>query len=168
MGYYHKSNQSLIYHLNVQDFLISAMDDKDIVLSLPYKPRPNGRKLLLDKAEQSQKSMGATSWYFGDMTWETCKFSALNATSIPVTVYADLFFEDINDLVRKIKITLPGYQVTRINFHDETMIDGDALFFNRGSLKNMGIPGDGKVFTVRFTSKYPVIIWGDKEPIYKA
>lgn len=167
MGYYHKSNQSLIYHLNVQDFLISGIDDKDIVLSLPYLPRPNGRKLLLDKAEQAQKSMGATTWYFADMAWESCKFSALNATSVPVTVYVDLFFEDINDLVRKIKITLPGYQVARIDFQDETMIDGDALFFNRGSLKNRGIPQKGKVFTVRFTSKYPVIIWGEKEPVYK-
>ena len=163
MGYYRDENKLLIYGLDVQEILTGSHGD--VVLTLPYEPKPNGRTLLLETAKEWQKRLGARSWIFADLTWETSRFSFLNATCFEGTVYANLYFEDKADNIRAIKITVPGYTVKRVDFADENDIDGNALYFNRTALAKMGIP-EGKTFSVHFLSDRPIVIWGEKEPVY--
>lgn len=163
MCYYKEENKALIYGLDVKEIMTGSHGD--IVLTLPYKAKPNGRTMLLDTAKDWQKKLGARSWVFADMTWETCQFSILNATCFEGSVKATLFFEDRADRIRAIEIKAPGYTVKKVDFTEEGSIDGDAEFFNRESLVKMGIPY-GKTFTVHFMTDRPLVIWGAKEPVY--
>lgn len=175
MGYFNAYNRTLIYDLNVQDFLIGGQPKitlynqnqacPNIILPLPYTPRPNGRQLMLERSHEIQKQMGAKSWFFGDMTWECCKFSILNPVYPTGTVYANLYFGERSEMIRHIKITVPGYTVKKVDFSVPGDIDGDALYFNRQSLKAKGIPTD-KPFAVHFLSETPIVIWSKNEPVY--
>lgn len=163
MGYYREENRMLIYDLDVKEILTGS--NGDLVLELPYKAKPNGRTMLLDTAKNWQKNLGARSWMFGELTWETCQFSILNATCFEGTVRANLYFENRTDRIRAIEIKVPGYTVKKVDFTEEGSIDGDAEFFNRESLEKMGIPY-GKTFAVHFLTDRPLVIWGAKEPVY--
>lgn len=163
MSPYYEANKTLIYDLDVQEIRTGSNGDQ--VLTLPYHAKPNGKYQLFEKAREWQKKLGARSWVFADLTWDTCKFSLLNATFFEGVVSADLYFENPADTIRSIKITVPACTVKRVDFADESCIDGDALYFNPSSLKKMGIP-EGKTFTVHFLSDRPMVIWGKLEPVY--
>lgn len=179
MGYFSESNRTLLYDLHVQDVLIGGsqvidMYDpkrqrtnwrKNIVVELPYVPRPNGKQLLFERTRELQKELGAKSWIFADMKWEECQFSILNPSFMKGTIYASLYFEERADLIRDIKITVPGYTVSQIDFTDPENIEGGAFPYNRDSLASKGIP-QGKRFTLHFLSETPIVIWGGKQPVY--
>lgn len=175
MAYFNSYNRALIYDMNVQDFLIGGQPqvhlyaqqtaDPNIVLTLPYTPRPNGRQLIMDRAHELQKQMGANSWYFGDMTWDSCKFSILNPVYPTATICANLYFGERTKMIRRIKITVTGYSVKKIDFANPDDIDGDAFIHNTQSLTNKGIPTD-ETFSVHFLCDTPIVIWSDKEPVY--
>ena len=160
---YKAENQALIYGLDVKEILTGSHGD--IVLTLPYKAKPNGRTMLLETAKDWQKKLGARSWVFGDMTWETCRFSILNTSCFEGSVKATLYFEERADRIRAIEIKVPGYTVKKVDFTEEGSINGDSEFFNRESLSKMGIPY-GKTFAVHFLTDRPLVIWGDKAPVY--
>ena len=162
-GYQRAENQALIYDLDVKEIITGATGDR--VLELPYRPKPNGQTLLFDTARQWQEKLGARTWVFGDMTWETCQFSVLNMTYGEGTIRADLFFEDPAYNIRAIEIKAPAKTVKRVDFTEDGSIDPDALYFNHSSLAKKGIPA-GKTFAVHFTSDRPLVIWGSKEPVY--
>lgn len=163
MGVHREENRALVYDLNVEEIITGSTGDH--VLPLPYAPKANGRVSLLETAERWQRNLGACSWIFGDLTWETCQFSVLNLTAFEATVRADLIFEDRNDNIRAIQIQAIPKTVKRVDFTDPSCIDGDALYFNPSSLAQKGIPR-GKTFAVHFMSDKPVVIWGEKEPVY--
>ncbi len=179
MGYFSESNRFLLYDLNVQDVLIGGRQvidmyepkrqhtnwRKNIVVELPYTPRLNGRQLMFDRIRELQAEQGAKSWVFADMTWEECKFSFLNPSFMKGTVYASLYFEERAELIRDIKITVPGYTVTKIDFENPEDIEADAFVRNTASLTKMGIP-EGKRFTLHFLCETPMVIWGEKQPVY--
>ena len=163
MGVYREENKALVYDLNVQEIITGSTGDH--VLPLPYAPKANGRVRLLETAERWQRNLGACSWIFGDMTWDTCRFSVMNLTAFEALVRADLIFEDRSNNIRAIQIKATPKIVKRVNFADPDSIDGDALYFNPTSLAKMGIP-EGKTFAVHFMADKPVVIWGEKEPVY--
>lgn len=163
MGVYREENKALVYGLNVQEIITGSTGDH--VLPLPYEPKPNGRVMLLETAERWQRNLGACSWIFGDMTWETCRFSILNLTAFDATVRADLIFEDRSQNIRAIRIHATPKTVKRIDFSKPDCLDGDAEIFNPTSLAKMGIP-QGKTFAVHFMADKPLVIWGEKEPVY--
>ncbi len=158
-----EENRHLIHNMNVKDYYTGSCGN--FTLKLPYTPRSNGREILHDTMEKWHKGMGARNWYFDDMTKENCKFTFLNSTIINVEVFADLYFEDPKYNVKGIKVTLPSSRLTKADLFNPDEADGDALIFNRQSLKKLGVP-DGVSFTVSFKSTVPVIIKGEKAPVY--
>lgn len=160
---YMDHNRALIYDLDVQEFLTGGRGN--VVLQLPYTPRPNGRKLMLDRIDEIQRSIGAKSWFFGEMKWDDCKFTFVNTTARKATIYAHLYFEQSSDIVLSIKITAGGRKFTRIDFDNPEDIESDALFFNRNSLAKKGVDRE-KDFVVHFISDVPVVIMGSKKPEY--
>lgn len=163
MGVYREENRALVYDLNVQEIITGSTGDH--VLALPYSPKSNGRVKLLETAERWQRNLGACSWIFADMTLESCQFSILNLTAFEGTVRADLIFEDRSHNIRAIQIKATPKTVKRVDFQDPETVDGDALYFNPTSLAKKGIPKD-KTFAVHFMADKPVVIWGEKEPVY--
>lgn len=162
---YHSRNRHLIYNLNVQDFYTSTKGN--LTLKLPHSPRTNGRKILLDNVEKYEKSFGAKSWFFDDMTDKDCDFTIINCLGVDASILVDLYFEDINNMVKSIKVIAPSYRVSKKNLLNPNDANPDAFPFNRASLKKLGLPNDTK-FTVHFKSDVPVIIKGAKEPVYYA
>jgi len=160
---YFKWNQFLFYDMNVDEVITCS--NGNIVLPMPYTPCSNSRKLYLDKIYETQKSIGAKSWYFMELTPETADFTIINATPYPIEVYIDLFFDEPTDLVKDIKIMPKGRSVTKINITDLNAVDGNALFFNRRALSKVGIP-EGKKFAAHFKCKYPLVIKGRNKPEY--
>ncbi len=160
---YFEFNRTLIYDLNVQEILTGGHGH--VIMELPYKPAPNGKFLLLERARELSRQMGAKSWFFGDMTWEDCKFTFLNPSVAEPEVYATLYFEDRADKISNIKIDLPQFTVRTVDFTTGEYIDGDALYFNRNSLARKGAPV-GKTFALHILSDTPIVIWGNKKPVY--
>lgn len=160
---YLESNKVLMYDLNVKEILTGGCGN--VVLDLPYSPRENGKIILFEKIRESQKEIGAKSWFFTDMCIEDCKFSIVNTTNYDIDIYIHLYFENRQNYVSYIKATAKLKSVTKIDFKNNEDINGDALVFNRDSLKKKGIP-DGERFTVRFQCKAPVVISGVKKADY--
>lgn len=163
MNIYMEHNRFLLFDLNVDEFYTGGTGD--ITLQLPCRPRPNGRKLYMDRIFEVQKGLGAKSWYFMDLTPETAVFTILNPTAYPIHIYVDLFFDEASDYVDSIKLVVPGRTAKRCNITDTSAVDPDALFFNRRSLAKIGV-APGKPFTAHFRAKYPVVIKGPKAPEY--
>jgi hypothetical protein len=158
--------QTLLNDLDVQEILTGGdSTSPNITLTLPYTPKPHGRQLYRDKLQTSRKELGATSWFFADMTAADAQFSLLNLANRKPNVYASLYFDETKDLVRYIKIPVKTFAVTKFNFATGEGIEDDALYFNRRSLAKIGLPTD-KSFTVHIHSDQPVVVWCGKEPVY--
>lgn len=162
---YEDYNKHLIYNLNVQEYIVG--NGKNVTLPLPYTPKANGRKIMLDMVDSYQKSIGAKSWFFEGLTSADCDFTFINASARDTTVFADLLFEDFANTVWSIKIAIPSMRVSKRNILNCEDVDDNALFYNKRPLKKMGVP-DGVKFTVHFTSDKPVVIKGKTEPVYFA
>ena len=162
---YKDINKHLIYNLGVKDYFTGSQGN--VTLPLPYTPRENGKELLFKKIDEYGKSLGAKSWFFDGVNSGACDFFFINAAATVATVKADLIFADFKYSVKSIVINIPAYSNSTVNIVDPNAVDGDALFFNRASLKKKGVP-DGVSFTVHFTSDVPIIIKGKKEAIYFA
>jgi len=160
---YMPHNRFLFFDLNVEDLFVGGSGD--IVLPLPCEPRPNGRKLYLDQIKETQDGLGARSWCFMDVTADTCTFSVLNLTAYKIDVWADLFFENSADTVVSVKIAAPGRSVKKFTLTNPEEADPEAKYYHPHSLAKKGIP-EGSTFAVRFRSRYPVVIRGDKAPDY--
>lgn len=158
-----KENLHLFYNLNVEEFYTGSTGN--VVLKLPYTPKANGRKIYLDKIEKYRKSMGAESWFFSDLTTEDDEFLFLNMTVETAEVWADLYFDEVKNIVKSIKISVPPNRTNRVRILDTEAVDADALFYNHHSLKSKGVP-EGEKFTVHFTSDIPIVIKGKKSPDY--
>ena len=163
---FYSFNRHLIYNLNVQDLFVSTVGN--LTLNLPYTPRPNGRELMLDMMNNIEKSAGCRTWYFNNMSKEDCTFNFVNTVAVDATVTATLFFEDPSDLVKHIKIKVPGYQVSVKDIFNPEDADHDAFLTSKTYvLKYKGVP-EGKKFTVKFVSDVPIVITGKKNADYSA
>ncbi len=157
-------NLHLFYNLNVEEFFTGSTGN--VVLTLPYKPRSNGRKLYLDKLEKYRKSMGAETWFFMNLCTDDCDFSLVNTSCEPAVVFVELYGEDIpTGYIHAIKITASPMKVTNINLLNPDDADGDALYHNPHSLAKKGV-SDGATFTAQFRSDIPIVIKGKRPADY--
>lgn len=157
-------NCHLFYNLNVEEFFTGSTGN--VVLTLPYKPRSNGRKLYLERLEKYRKSMGAETWFYMDMTKEECEFSFVNTSCEAATVFVELYGEDIpTGYIHAIKLTVPAMKTTHFNILDSEYSDTDALYCNHHSLKKKGI-ADGAKFSIQFKSDIPIVIKGARAADY--
>lgn len=160
---YVDANRYLLFDMNVQDFFPGGKGD--VRIKLPYTPRPNGRILALDRIEKCQKELGAESWIFDSVTSKFCDFTVINMIREEAEVYADLIFENSENNVHSIKITVPKMSFKKINLFDSKPTDPDARYFNKASLTKKGIPV-GAEFAVHFKANMPVVIVCKKPAAY--
>jgi len=158
-----KENLHLFYGMNVEEFYTGSTGN--VVLPLPYTPKQNGRREYIEKLASYRKALGAESWYFMDMTAEDCEFTFLNTTAEAANVSADLYFEDIANILLSIKFTVPSMRTKRINILNTEEVDGNALYYNNHSLAKKGV-AEGVPFTVSFKSDIPIVIKGKKPADY--
>jgi len=157
---YREHNRHLLYNLNVEDCFTSTVGN--LTVKLPYYPRKNGRRMLLDTVREYEKNVGAKSWYFEGLSRNECDFTFINSVAADADIMADLIFEDPSNNVNAIKIISPAARVLKANILNPEDADHDALYNNRASLKKRGLPKDA-IFTVHFRSNVPVVIKGRKE-----
>jgi len=162
IDYYYDFNYHLMMEMRVEEFYTGSCGN--ITLKLPHTPCPNSKKMLLDKIEYHRKSLGLKTWLFEGVTTEDCTFTFIN-TAGKATVYANLIFEDSSKNVLKIKMDVPGGCVCHKNILDPKDADGDALFFNRASLKIKGVE-PGSRFAVKFRSSLPIVVKWKNAPDY--
>lgn len=162
IDYYFDTDLDLFYNLNVEEILVGT--GKNITIELPYAPSPNAKKLLLDQIERNRRSLGAKTWFFDGITKDNCDFTFINTSGKAATIYADLLFEAPNRTVKSVKIITDGARSKR-NLLDPKDADPSALFFNRQSLKFMGMP-EASEFSVRFMSDKPIVITGPTKAVY--
>ena len=162
IDYYYDFNYHLMMEMRVEEFYTGSCGN--ITFKLPHTPSPNAKKMLLDKIEYHRKSLGLKTWLFEGVTTEDCTFTFIN-TAGRARVFANLIFEDSKKNVQKIKIEVPGGCVCHKNILDPNDADGDALFFNRASLKIKGVE-PGSRFAVKFKSSLPIVIKWKNSPDY--
>lgn len=162
--YYNEFNLHLIYNLHVKDILIGG--GGTITIEMPYTPRENGKKLFFDRIEHYQKRLGACTWVFDGLTKADANFTFF-AFGGAKEVYADLYFEDSDKIVKDVKFTLDGKVRKKNLFADAEESYRDARGYN---LKALGVTeiADDEVFTVMFKAERPLIIRGVKAPLYFA
>ena len=82
-------------------------------------------------------------------------------------MYADLYFEDSDKIVKNVKFTLDGKVRKKNLFADAEESYQDARGYNTKALSVTEI-ADDEVFTVMFKAERPLIIRGVKAPLYFA
>ena len=160
-----EENRYLIFDLDVQDVYCGG--NGDVVLKIPYSPRPNGKTLLFEKYASRQKGLGAQSWYFYGTSKDDCEFTVINPIHEAAQIFVDLIFEDSKNNVNNIKITVPKTSFMRVNLMNPEQADPDAIHGNKRSLARKGIP-EGVEFAVHFKANMPVVIKGKLAPDYYA
>ncbi|MBO5370496.1 MAG: MBL fold metallo-hydrolase [Clostridia bacterium] len=160
---YQPNSHYLMHNVDVKEHICS---DDNVVLPMPYTPNPNGKKIHNDKMEKAQKSIGATSWFFDDMSKEECKFTFMcSLSSSNIEVYADLYFKQPKDFVQNIKITLKPFCLNKIDLFNPEDADPHAMYFDRSTLKVKGMP-ENERFGIHFKSDKPFVVSGCKKEVY--
>ncbi len=151
-----KGMKHIMHNMDVRE-MISGDEQKTI--TLPYIPSASKKEELRAKYSKGLENCGARTWVFTDLSTsepEDLRFTLLNMTVYPVTVYAELFFEKVENAVRFVKIDVGGVRLRTVSLAGDD-VDPDFLLFNRASLKLKGIP-ENSPFAVRFISEDPIVI----------
>ncbi len=129
-------------------------------VTLPYTASPLGKKELERRYLDGKDDGGAKTWIFSDLSTgckEDPEFTILNTVNRQAVIYADIFFEDISQNLRFIKIVVPNERIRKVCIFNAEQVDGDAMEFNWLALAAKGIP-ENATFSVRFKSDIPVVI----------
>ena len=133
--------------------------DTTRTLTLPYTPRATGREELERAFLAGRAANGAETWFFSELNTaneEDFVFTLVNSTNANATVSIDLLFEDRTRGVRYIKTEVGGNRIRRVNIIGKE-VNGDAVYFNWLSLKDLGVP-ENVPFAVRFMSDNPIVV----------
>lgn len=163
IDFYYDFNKYLFCDLELEELICGG--DGNVVLPLPYKPPANNRLILADRIKGRQKDAGAKVWFFADVSSDELDFTFVNMTYTDAEVFADLIYADSTDNVYSIKLCVPYRSSVKKNITDPDEVDGDALAFNPYPLAQKGVK-KGEMISVRFTSKIPVVISGNKAHTY--
>ena len=128
-------------------------------ITLPYTAPESAKQELYEKYTHGQNSSGARTWIFTDLCTaepEDFMFTFLNTTHNTATVWIELFFEDHHKNVRYIKVEVRSCGLRRYCIIGDD-VDGDAVFFNWMSLKELGVPENAH-FAARFMSDVPIVV----------
>ena len=133
--------------------------DTTRTLTLPYTPRVTGREELERAYLAGRAANGAETWFFTELCTaneEDFVFTIVNSTQSATTVWIDLLFESNAQGVRYIKTEVGGNRIRRVNVIGKE-VNGDAVYFNWLSLKDLGVP-ENVPFAVRFLSDKPIVV----------
>lgn len=126
-------------------------------IDLPYSPRPEAKKELARKYLTGMKSNGSPAWVFSDLhtsqPGDLC-YTILNMTRMPVTVQAELYFEDPEQVVRHMTIKVPAHVLRQVTVTDA---QPDELSEETCFRAKKGLP-ENAAFAIRFLSSDPVVI----------
>lgn len=158
-----KENRHLFYNLSVEEFFTGSTGN--VVLKLPYTPRPHARENYLRTLESYRKRMGAESWFYSDITKDDCEFYFVNTTVENATVTIDLYADDLSGYVYAITLEVPRTCAIRVNILDTEAVEGDALYYNPHSLAKKGVSETGR-FTAHIKSTIPIVVKGNRPADY--
>ena len=162
--YYNEFNLHLINNLHVKDILMGG--GGTITIELPYTPRENGKKLFFDRIAHFQNRLGVCTWVFDGLTKAEANFTFF-AFGGAKEVFADVYFEDSDKIIKDIKIIFDGKKVVKKHLFDAEDTMRDVLGYNSKALRVTEV-ADDEVFTVMFKAERPLIIRGEKAPLYFA
>ena len=92
---------------------------------------------------------------------EDLNFTFLNTTFFENVVSAELYFENLKDLVTNIEIKIPANSFKKICITDTNNVNVNSAYFNWNSLNIKGMP-ENEEFAVRFIANEPIVISHDK------
>lgn len=157
------------------NYLMTAMDVEEMItggeertLALPYTPDPAGAIRMRQKYLEGRDNCGARTWVFTDLNTgrkEDFVFSVLNSTFINADLDVELFFENMQKKIIRVKNSGLRRGVFRLNClltpeEDQTVFDAPDFLTERGIPENT-------FFAVRFISNLPVVIsHRDHAPAY--
>lgn len=147
------------YLMNCIDFKELITGSEERTISLPYTPKEGAKEGHYKKYMKGISDNGSRTWVFTGLSTlneEDFCFDLLNMTIFPTSVDIELFFENSEKNVRFIKAEIPANTLKSISIKGSD-VDGDALYFNRHSLKIKGIP-ENEPFAVRFISEIPIVV----------
>ncbi len=153
---YREGTNYLFTRQNVQEMITG---EKERTLELPYTPDPAGVYELQKRYLQGRDDAGARTWVFTDLNTgnkEDFVFSVLNMNYINANISVELFFENMQKKILRIKNQGPRLGVFRVNCllrpdEDQAQFDQPDFF------EQLGIP-ENTFFSVRFISSVPVVI----------
>ncbi len=152
------SNIFLLRDMNLKDCYPGGRGN--VVLTLPYQPRENGRALLLRDLALGERSIGARDWFFADITAENASFTIVNSTWGAISVRVDLIGADGKSVHDFRDFTIPNFTYKTVSLLDE-----EGFIEGFGAAGQIAMP-EGKTFVVRLRAKEPIIVKGPSEPIY--
>lgn len=156
-------------------FLMTGMDVEEMltgeneqVLDLPYTPKQGGKYLLQQRYREGRANAGARTWVFTELHTgrkEDFVFSVFNSTFINAELDVELFFENMQKKIVRVKNRGLRRGVFRLNCLLAPEED-QSVFDRPDFLASRGIPED-TYFAVRFISDLPVVIsHRDHAPAY--
>ena len=158
---YKKGTRYLMLNSDI-DELITGDGTQTIVL--PYHPPEYKKKEIANKFIDGYKSSGSTVWFYTGLNTgnvEDLNFTFLNTTFFENVVSAELYFENLKDLVTNIEIKIPANSFKKICITDTNNVNVNSAYFNWNSLNIKGMP-ENEEFAVRFIASEPIVVSHDK------
>ena len=147
----------MIHNLGIRE-LIPGSTERTV--TLPYHAPWYAARDNEEKYAFGLRSEGAKCWFFADEctgTPEDMRFTITSVEIVPVTVYADIYFEKGADAVFSVKIPVAGRALTVVDFLSRTGISLEASRYNRNSLAAKGLPENARC-SIRFLCDKPVVV----------
>ena len=164
---YKEGTRYLFTHMDVKELRTGETDQ---TLDLPYTANPAALGMVQQQYMQGRDNSGARTWVFTDLNTankEDFVFSVLNATYINANISVELYFENMQKKVVRVKNQGLRMGVFRLNCllrpeEDQTLFDAPDF------LESKGIP-ENTYFAVRFISDIPVVIsHREHKPAYQS
>lgn len=162
---YREGTNFLMTRMNVEEMITG---EEERTLELPYSPKAGGAYQLAQRYREGRENGGARTWVFNDLNTsrkEDFVFSVLNGTYYNAQLEVELFIENMQKKIIKVKNTGLRRGVFRLNClltpeEDQTQFDAPDFLASRGIPENT-------YFSVRFISNLPVVIsHRDHAPAY--
>ena len=128
-------------------------------IELPYTAEPFRRERLDRAISLGLDNCGARTWIFMGLRTdveEDFVFTFLNPTHAPLTVKAELFFEEKERAIRDIRVPLLPVCLKTLSIVGDEVLTEES-YFRGWSLQTRGLP-EGVPFAVRFTCTSPIVI----------
>jgi len=159
------------------DYLFSRMPIQEMItgekersLELPYTAHPAGVLQMRQRYIRGRDDSGARTWIFTELHTgrrEDFVFSVLNTTYVNAELTVELYFEDMQKKIIRIRNKGLRLGVFRLNclLHPE---EDQSAFDAPDFLESRGVP-ENTYFAVRFISDLPVVIsHRDHKPAYRS
>lgn len=164
---YKEGTRYLLTKMNIQEMRTGETDQ---TLELPYTANPAAEGMLEHQYLEGRDSAGAHTWMFTDLNTankEDFMFSVVNTTFINANLSVELYFENMQRKVVRVKNKGLRMGMFRLNClltpeEDQTLFDDPDFLASKGVPENTN-------FAVRFISDIPVVIsHREHSPAYRS